>query len=168
MLAAAIALAFTACDKKTTAGDSGKPADPAPKPAAVDEKIAIANFKAKVETIGTWIEEKRKSVGSDRAAGMAMVGEIAGKLKVIRTDGLPAELKAAWGEMNAALAEMGGVLKGMPKIDASKPDEMDRLMQDFMPKMVAVQSKLDLVSKKLQEVGTSYGLDMSKVAPSGK
>lgn len=162
------ALAFTACDKKTTDRASGKPADPAPKPAAVSEKIAIANFKAEVEAVGTWIEEKRDSIGNNRAAGMAMVGEIIGKLKVVRTDGLPAELKAAWGEMNAALAEMAGVLKDMPKIDASKPEEMGKLMQDFLPKMMAIQAKVEPVAKKLQEAGMKYDLDMKKVAPGGK
>ena len=32
LLAAAIGFAFTACDKKTADGDTGKPANPAPKP----------------------------------------------------------------------------------------------------------------------------------------
>lgn len=168
LLAAAISFAFTACDKKSAEADTGQPVNPAPKPAVVDEKTALANFKTEVETVGTWIEEKQKSVGTDPAAGMAMVGEIVGKFKAVKTDGLPADLKGAWGDMNAVLGEMGDVFKSMPKIDASKPEEMGKLMQDFMPKMVAIQAKVEPAAKNLQEIGTKYGLDMKKVAPGNK
>lgn len=119
------------------------------RPAVIDEKTALATFKTEVETVGTWIEEKQKSVAADPAAGMAMVGEIVGKLKAVKTDGLPADLKGGWGEMNAVLGEMGDVFKGMPK-------------------MMAIQAKLEPVAKKLQEIGKKYDLDMAKVAPGNK
>jgi hypothetical protein len=162
---ATICLAFTGCDKKTADADSGKPAAPAPKPAAVDEKTAIANFKTEVETVSKWIEEKQKSAGADPAAGAAMVGEIVAKLKAVNTDGLPADLKAAWVDMNGVLGEMGEVFKSMPKVDASKPEEMGKVMGDFMPKIMAIQAKVTPVAAKLEEVGKKYGLDMTKVAP---
>ncbi len=168
LLVAAISFAFTACDKKSPDGDGVKPAIPAPKAVVVDEKTAIANFKTEVETVGAWIDEKQKSVGADPAAGMAMVSEIVNKLQGIQTDGLPADLKAAWHDMNVVLGEMGGVFKAMPKIDESKPEETGKLMQEFMPKMMAIQAKVEPVAMKLQEVGMKYGLDMKKVAPGGK
>ena len=134
----------------------------------MDEKTALANFKTGVETIGTWIEEKQKAAGSDPSAKRAIVGEIVGKLQAVKTDGLPAELKGAWDEMNVVLAELGEVCKTMPEIDAAKPEEMGSLMQDFLPKIVAIQTKVEPVAKKLQDVGVKYGLDLKKVAPGGK
>jgi hypothetical protein len=137
-------------------------------PADVDEKTAIANFKTEIETVGTWIEDRQKSVLGDPAAAVTMVGEVIGKLKAIKTAGLPADLKGAWGEMNAVLGEMGDVFKGVPKMDASKPEEMIKVMGELMPKIIAVQAKVEPATKKLQEVGAKYGLDMKKIAPGGK
>jgi hypothetical protein len=162
---ATVCLAFTGCDKKTADTGAGSAANPAPKPAAVDEKTAIASFKTEVETVGKWIEEKQKTAGADPAAGAAMVGEIVAKLKAVKTDGLPADLKAAWGDMNGALGEMGDVFKSMPKVDAAKPEEMGKVMGEFMPKIMAVQAKVAPVAAKLEEIGKKYGLDMAKVAP---
>jgi hypothetical protein len=164
LLVAAISFAFTACDKKSADTGGGNSA----KPAVVDEKTAIANFKTEVETVGKWIEEKQKTAGADPAAGATMVGEIIAKLKGIKTDGLPADLKGAWGEMGTVMTEMGDIFKNMPKIDASKPEEMGKVMGEFMPKMMAIQTKMEPVTKKLEEIGKKYDLDMTKVAPGNK
>jgi hypothetical protein len=147
LLVAAISFAFTACNKKP------------------DEKTAIANFKSEVETVGKWIEEKQQTAGKDPAAAATMVGEIIAKLKGIKTEGLPVELKGAWDEMGVVMTEMGEVFKSMPKMDASKPEDMGKVMGEFMPKMMAIQAKMEPAAKKLEEVGKKYGLDMKKVAP---
>jgi hypothetical protein len=150
LLAAAITFTFTACNK------------------AVDEKTAIANFKAEVEGVTKWADEKSKASSADPMAGMSAVGEIVGKFKAIKTDGLPADLKAAWGEMTVVLGEMGDIFKNMPKIDASKPEDMGKMMEDFMPKMMAIQAKMEPVGKKLEELGKKYDIDLKKVANGGK
>jgi hypothetical protein len=147
LLAAVIAIAFTACNKP------------------VDEKTAIANFKSEVESVSKWAEEKQKSAASDPAAGMAMMGEVVAKFKAVKTDGLPADLKGAWGEMTGIMGEMGDIFKNMPKPDPSKPDAAGKMMGEIMPKLMALQAKVEPVTKKLEEIGKKYGLDMSKVAP---
>jgi len=164
LLVAAISFAFTACDKKSADTGSGNPA----KPGVVDEKTALATFKADVESVGKWIEEKQKSAPPDPAAGMAMMGEIMLKVKSIRTDGLPADLKSAWGEMSGVLDEMGVLFKGLPTAKPDKPEDAMKAFGEIMPKMMAIQAKMEPISKKLQEVGTKYGLDMTKVAPGNK
>ncbi|MEI7821206.1 MAG: hypothetical protein WCK55_09840 [Verrucomicrobiota bacterium] len=150
LLAAAITFSFTACEKK------------------VDEKTAIANFKTEVESVTKWADEKSKAASKDPMAGMTMVGEIVGKFKAIKTDGLPADLKSAWGEMTSVLGEMGDIFKNMPKIDASKPEDMGKVMGDLMPKMMAVQAKMEPIGKKLEELGKKYDIDLKKVANGGK
>jgi hypothetical protein len=149
LLVAALSFAFMGCNK------------------APDEKTAIANFKSEIESVGKWIEEKKPAANDPASAGQT-VSEIIAKLKAVKTDGLPADLKAAWAEMNTVLTEMGEVFKSMPKIDASKPEEMGKVMGEFMPKMMAIQAKVEPVAKKLEEVGKKYELDMTKVAPGGK
>jgi hypothetical protein len=162
-LVATMSLAFAACDKKSTDTGSGS-GNPA-KPAAVDEKTAIANFKTQVEDVTKWIEEKQKTAQTDPAAGMAMVGEIVGKFKSIKTDGLPTDLKGAWGEMTVVMGEMGGLFKDMPAAKPDKPEDAMKAMMEIMPKMQAIQAKLEPATKKLDEIGKKYGLDMSKVGP---
>lgn len=161
-------LAFAGCDKKPDAGAPGSAdsaAKPAAKPAVVDEKTAIANFKTEVEGATKWIEEKQKATAADPAAGMAMVGEIVAKFKGIKTDGLPADLKGAWGEMTVVMTEMGDIFKGMPTAKPDKPEEGMKAMGEIMPKIMAIQAKMEPAAKKLEEAGKKYGLDMSKVAP---
>ncbi len=130
-----------------------------------NEKAAITNFKTEVEGVTTWIAEKQKTAPADPAAGMAMMGEIIGKFKSVKTDGLPADLKGAWGEMTAVMTEMGDIFKGMPTGKSDKPEDAMKAMGEIMPKMMAIQAKIEPASKKLEEVGKKYGLDLSKVAP---
>lgn len=132
---------------------------------APDEKTAIANFKTEIESTTKWMEEKQKATATDPVAGIAMMGEMVNKFKGIKTDGLPADIKAAWGEMTAIFGELGDVFKGMPKLDVTKPQEMEKTMGDLMPKMMAVMAKGDPVAKKLEEIGKKYGLDMKNLAP---
>ena len=40
-----------------------------------------------------------------------------------------------------------------------------KAMGELMPKMMAIQAKMEPAAKKLEEVGKKYGLDMTKVAP---
>jgi hypothetical protein len=157
----AASFTLTGCDKKPASGGSESKAAPA----VVDEKTAIATFKTEVESASQWIEEKQKALPSDPAAGMAMMGEIIAKLKAIKTDGLPADLKGAWTEMSDVMTEMGDMFKNMPTTKPEKPEDAMKAMGEIMPKMMALQAKVEPVAKKLQEVGTKYGLDMSKVAP---
>lgn len=161
LVAVAACFTLTGCDKKPATGGS----ESNPAPAVVDEKTAIANFKSDVESASKWIEEKQKSVVSDSAAGVALMGEIIAKLKAIKTDGLPADLKGAWSDMGGVMTEMGDIFKNMPPKTPEKPEDAMKAMGEIMPKMMALQAKMEPAAKKLQEVGVKYGLDMSKVAP---
>lgn len=130
------------------------------------EETTIANFKTEVEDVTKWIEEKQKTVATtDPAAGIAMVGEIVTKFQAIKTDGLPADLKSAWGEMTGVIGEMGDIFKGMPTANPDKPEDAMKAFGELMPKLMAIQAKMEPAAKKLDEVGKKYGLDLSKVAP---
>jgi len=157
LFAAAASFTLTGCDKKPATGGSESNSIPA----VVDEKTAIENFKTEVEGVGKWIEEKQKAEPTDPMVAMGMMGEVIGKIKGIKTDGLPADLKGAWNEMGGVLVEMREVFKGMP---TSKPEDPMKALMEIMPKMQAVQAKMEPAGKKLEEIGKKYGLDLSKIA----
>ncbi|MEQ1854167.1 MAG: hypothetical protein ABMA01_21560, partial [Chthoniobacteraceae bacterium] len=142
LAAAATFLTLTGCDKKPAGGA----ADPQAAPAVIDEKTAIANFKTEVEAVGKWIDEKQKTAPTDPVAGMAMMGEVIGKIKAVKTDGLPADLKGAWGEMGGVLTEMGDIFKNMPPKTPEKPEDAMKAMGEIMPKMMAIQAKMGPIS----------------------
>ena len=152
-------LAFTACEKKA---DTGAAASSSSAP-VVDEKTAIANFKTEVEAAVKWMEEKQKTTQTDPVAGMAAMGEMIGKFKAVKTDGLPADLKGAWGEMTGVLGEMGDIFKGLPTAQPANPEDAMKAVGELMPKLMAMQGKIEPVAKKLEELGKKYGLDLSKV-----
>ena len=135
---------------------------------APDEKTAIANFKTEIESTTKWMEEKQKDAGADPVKGTAVVGEIVAKFKSIKTDGLPADLKAAWGEMAGVMTEFGEVFKGLPKVDPAKPEDAMKAFGEIGPKMMAIEEKGKPIAKKLEELGKKYGIDMSKVGPGSK
>ena len=133
-----------------------------------DEKTALEKFKAEIESTTKWIEEKQKTAGADPVAGIAMIGEIVTKFKAIKTDGLPADLKTAWGEMAGLIVEFGDVFKALPKMDPAKPEEGMKAFGEIMPKLTAVMTKGEPISKRLEEIGKKYGLDLKKVGPGGQ
>ncbi len=135
---------------------------------AVDEKTAIANFKTEVENVAKWAEEKQKSAATDPTASMAMMGELIAKFKGIKTDGLPADLKGAWNEMGGVMTELGDVFKNLPTGKSDKPEDAMKAFGEIMPKLLAMQAKVEPIAKKLEEVGKKYGLDMKKLQPGGK
>mgnify|MGYP000063523862 FL=1 len=103
-----------------------------------DEKTAIATFKDEIETVGKWVEEKQKSAKTAPEAVIPMIREMAAKFKVIKTDGLPTDLKAAWGEMSSAMTEMAELYKGTPPSNPQKPEEdAAKKMQDEVAKLAA-------------------------------
>lgn len=138
----------------------------APPATTTAETAAIASFKAEIETVGKWIEEKQKSAAADPAAGLAAMGEIIAKVKGVKVDGLPADLKTAWVELGVVLTELGEIFKGIPAPKADKPEETGKAFQEILPKLLALQGKIEPAAQKVQELGTRYGLDLSKVAPS--
>ena len=131
------------------------------------EKVALETFKKDITAVATWIEEKQKNPPADPAVGMAMMGEIIGKFKTIKTDGLPADLKATWGEFSGVLGELGELFKGIQPTDKDKPEDALKILGELMPKIMKVQERMEPISVKLDELGKKYGLDFDKIKPGG-
>jgi hypothetical protein len=152
------------------------PAAPAPAPAApapaaataaaTNEKAAFENFKKEAGEVAKWAEAKMKEAQAGAAGNplgsMTAMGEVFDKLRAIKTDGLPADFKGAWGEMGDVFGEMSTIVKG---IKIEKPEDALKVMTELGPKMQAVQAKIEPVSKKFEEIAKKYGIDMNTIMP---
>ena len=97
-------------------------------------------------------------------AGMTAMGEMIGKFKAVKTDGLPADIKGAWGEMTAVFGELGDIFKALPVDKAGDQEAMMKAMGELLRKLIAMQSKIEPAAKKLEELGKKYGIDLSKLS----
>ena len=127
------------------------------------EKTAIANFKTEIEATVKWMEEKQKTPPADPIAGLALMGEMIGKFKAIKTDGLPADLTGAWVEMTGVMGEVGDLFKGIAPEKQGDQEAAMKAIGEILPKLMQVQGKIEPVAKKLDELGKKYGIDLSKV-----
>jgi hypothetical protein len=143
--AAALTIIFSGCTKSKA-----------------DEQAAVQNFKKEAESLDGWMKEKQKESGRNPMAGLAMMKELVAKLKAMKSDDLPADLKDAWGDfvakigkMESLLAEMGANPAEMIKKAASDP----QFMQTFGERMRAIETEVKPAADRLREVGKKYGLE---------
>ncbi len=125
-----------------------------------DEKAAIEGFKKEVTDFKTWSDEKEKSFKSP-ADGLAAFGEMGAKIKAIKTEGLPADLKEPWDAMLVSLAQMVALLEKFPK-DAAEIEKKfadQDFMKEFGAKADAIQEALKPNIEKLKEAGKKYGIE---------
>lgn len=127
-----------------------------------DEQAAVENFKKEAEGLDGWMKEKQKEAGKNPMAGIAIMKEMVAKLRSIKSDNLPDDLKSAWsdfvakiGKMEALLAEMGANPADMIKKASSDP----AFMQTFGERMKAIEAEVKPAAERLREVGKKYGLE---------
>ncbi len=120
-----------------------------------DEKTAIEEFKKDVTATKTWMDAKKASADVDPIAG---VKEMATKLKAIKTDGLPADLKDPWNTLVGGVDKMVALMGSMPKDPAEMAKNPDG-MKDFMTKMSAIEAEVKPATEKLAAAGKKYGID---------
>lgn len=141
-----------------------KPASPAKAaPAAVsgDEKAAIENLRKEIASIATWAKKNEEDMQVDLLLLMKLSSQIGDKMKAVKTDGVPADLKTAWSDTAAAFGEMGELLKSVSGIE--KAEDISKAMGELAPKLQAVSAKVDPAVKKLEEVGKKYGLNLEEI-----
>jgi hypothetical protein len=152
---AASTLFLTSCDKKgddaKATGDGG---------GAVSEKDALESFKKSAAEIKAMAAAGKES--KDPMAQMGMVKPMLAKMQAIKTEGLPADLKAALTEAKAKVAEFAVIFKDMPE----KKDEIAAWAQKTFtdpaigPKMEKLGNEVKASGEKLKEVSKKYGADM--------
>lgn len=141
-------------------------------PLRADE--ALDTFKKEMEGVEAYVKEQEAALQGNPMAGIAMIRNIIAKVRLVKTDGLPADLKAAYGDFVKVLAKMGDLFVGWPeKADemqafiVKKATEDPKFMESFGGKMEELEKEMGPVTAKLDELGKKYGLEgLNKLAPS--
>lgn len=140
-------------------------------PLRADE--ALDGFKKEMTGLEAYVKEQEAGLKTNPMAGISMIRGIVGKLKAIKTDGLPADLKTGYMEFVIAISKMGDMFQGWPDkaeemqaFIVKKIGEDPKYMDTFGEKMAALEKEMQPAVAKLDELGKKYGLDMSKIAPS--
>lgn len=142
---AALALALSGCGKSEA-----------------QQQAAVENFKKEAEGLDAWMKQKQKEIGANPMAGLAMMKELVAKLKGMKSEDLPSDLKDAWGDfvskiskLEALVSEMGSDPAEMIKKATSDPT----FMQTFGEKMKAIEAEVKPAADRLKEVSKKYGLE---------
>ena len=164
---ASSSLLFTACDKKAEGGAASGSSSSSSSSGggATSEKDALEAFKKQAAEIKDFAD-KNKPDGANPAAGMALIGQMVDKMKALKTDGLPADLKQAVADMNVALGKMNDVIKDLPK-DAEgfqkaimeKATKDPAFVQKFQTDMAKIGEEVKTAGEKLKEASKKHGID---------
>ena len=137
------------------------------------DKAALDAFKKEMQAIETFSKEEEAKLKDNPMGGIAMIRGIVGKVQAVKTDGLPADLKTTYGDFSRVLGKMGEMFKEWPaKVEdiqayvEKKAKEDPKFMEDFGSKMEALETEMNPITAKLDELGKKYGLEeLSNIAP---
>ena len=148
-------------------------------PVSATEKAAIQRFESEImetkKEVEPVVKDAQAAVKPEILSPVWLLLKIiCTKMQKIKGEGLPADLKEAWTSMTAAYAKMAKVFKGFP----DKPSEMTawiktnvgtdpaaitKWQEEFQGKFQKIIKDGDDAVKKLNELGTKYGLDSALI-----
>ena len=137
------------------------------------EKAALAAFGKEMLAIEAFTKEQEALAKENPMAGISMIRKIVEKLREVKTDGLPTDLKAGFWEFTGVIGKMGDLFKGWPEkaeemqaFVLKKVGENPKFMEDFGAQMAVIEKEMQPAIKKLDELGKKYGLDdLGKIGP---
>jgi hypothetical protein len=140
------------------------------------DDAALEAFKKEMLALEAYTKEQEAAVKANPMGGIAMIRNIVTKLKSVKTDGLPADLKAGYGEFVAIISKMGDLFNGWPEkaedmqaFIVKKMGEDPKFMDAFGEKMVALEKEMKPAIEKLDGLGKKYGFEgLNKLAPGGE
>ena len=138
-----------------------------------DEKSAIEGFKKDVVALKAWTDEMDKKIAENPLTGFTAIGDMASKMKAVKTDELPADLKEPWAGLIAAVDKMVVLVSVFPKDPAEiekfmtkKSSEDPKFMDDFGNKMQAIETETKPILEKLKAAADKYGIEgLDKIGP---
>ncbi len=133
----------------------------------------LEGFKKELTAFNAFTKQQEGKTAENPMAGIAMIRNLVDRLKTVKTDGLPEDLKAGFSEFVATISKMSELLKDWPeKVEDIEPYVKKRLAEDpkFMEtmedKIAALDKEMQPAIQKLEELGKKYGLEgLDKIAP---
>ncbi len=134
---------------------------------------ALDGFKKEMEALEAYTKQQEAALKENPMGGIAMIRNMIGKIKAVKTDGLPDDLKAGFGDFVTAISKVGDIFKDWPE----KPEEMmafvqkkaaedPKFMEAFGEKMAGIEKEMQPAIEKLDALGKKYGLDnLGSLAP---
>jgi|GEM_PF-941675 len=134
---------------------------------------ALDNFKKEMEALEAYTKQQEAALKENPMGGIAMIRNMIIKIKAVKTDGLPDDLKAGFGDFVTAISKVGDIFKDWPE----KPEEMmafiqkkatddPKFMEAFGEKMAGIEQEMKPAIEKLDALGKKYGLDnLGSLAP---
>ncbi len=127
---------------------------------------ALDGFKKEMEALEAYTKSQEAALKDNPMGGIAMIRNMIGKIKAVKTDGLPDDLKAGFTDFVTAISKVGDIFKDWPE----KPDEMmafiqkkaaedPKFMDSFGEKMAGIEKEMQPAIEKLDTLGKKYGLD---------
>lgn len=146
-----------------------------PVSAELADKAPLDAFKKEVQAIETFTKEQEAGLKDNPMGGIVMIRKIVTKVKAVKTEGLPADLKEAYANFTNVLAKMGELFTDWPE----KPEEVlafvtkrsaedPEFMKRFGEKMAALEMEMKPVTESLDAVSAKYGIDSSAFRPLGR
>ncbi|MDB6071737.1 MAG: hypothetical protein JWL81_2908 [Verrucomicrobiales bacterium] len=177
-LTLALALGLSACDKPSAPsavpGGSAAPAA-APAAAAVDPKAA---FATSLNAIGAEVTGLEKTFKGNPMEMMKKLPDILTKLDGVSTDGLPADLTAAFNRLRKNAAETGALIQTIPADLPTDPSaigpylqahpEALTALQGLQEKMGPIKLEGEIARKELQTAAAASGIDIKMFIKAGE
>ena len=122
---------------------------------------AVQTFKKDLANVGAFFEEAKPKNSAEK---LIIIRQACAKLKAVKTEGLPADLKAAYGDLVIVVGKAEEALKEFPE----KAQEVSEVLQkknadpaakaEFGKKMQVLRLEANPLTEKFLEACKKYGL----------
>jgi hypothetical protein len=140
--------------------EAEKDKEAAPPVTPRDKETALKEFKADMAALKKWTKSKEAEAKNNPLMGLTMIKDMAAKIVVVRTDGLPDDLGAEYKKMTGIIKDMAALFKDMPADEAALQTWLQSKFSDpgFGQKMQEFGEAAKTTGEKLKEIGKKYGI----------
>ncbi len=136
---------------------------------------ALESFKAEIKSIKAFMEANQNA--SDPTSGLTNLRELVKRAAAVSTEGLPADLSAAYQDMTSVMQRVQLTLDDLPvpvdKLDAymkqealkgqAAASEVAAKLTSFQTSMSGLQKDGETAAAKLKLVGAKYGVESFEI-----
>jgi hypothetical protein len=125
-----------------------------------DKETALKEFKSDMAALKKWTRSKEAEAKTNPLMGLTMIKDMAAKITVVRTDGLPDDLGAEYKKMTGIIKNMAALFKDMPADETGLQTWLQSKFTDpgFGQKMQEFGEAARTTGEKLKEIGKKYGI----------
>lgn len=136
---------------------------------------ALKQFESEVDALDKYVTEQEEAMKDNPMGGLVLIRSVVEKIKLVKTDALPADLKEGWAGFAKAMGKFGDLFNGWPEKAAdveafvAKKIEADpKFAEELETKIAAIDKELEPAIAKLDELGKKYGLENIGSQAAGK